>query len=998
MSKRLFLGSLGVLTLTACLGGERGDEAQDWAFATAPLRVVDVFSSDHLITTPPALENLPEPQSVLDEPFESGGIDGWETKTPGGANGVDVRVEEGSLAHSGKHNLLIKSGAIASELPRLARRIAVRPKMPYRLTALVRTDRLEPADPAGAGASIEVYELGGQRENVTGPANPLVVHRHLQRRRGTSKDWDRLEYTFVTSATTRELEIDLVAALGPATGEVRFDDIVVEEISPLADLLSRAPYLDTTRRIEAHPLVHRVQLNGHDERPTIVAPPSTRWRLPVAPAADTSLRLAVSVLSLGSSTRFCFTVNWFHDVASKGTELARECVGTETSDSPPWREATVDLATYAGKQGTLVFTAVGEGDGVGLWGNPRLVARERKSKDLRPDLILVVIDTLRADHLGIEGYRQRPTSPWLDQLAGRSIRFRRAYATAPWTTPSVGSLMTSRYPAQHRGGARIEREQHLRNPQKAFAQNDGAKAWKSWEVRLLGELFERAATLRFQGLAKDEVTLAERLHAAGYATAGIHANYNLSGLTGMSRGFDRYQLYSSATSEGALGGLSQVRDWLESREGAGESAPYFLLFHLQDPHMPYRLRREQIATFGTQAVDPDSADEPGSSVRWVGDWALEFWDYERLRKDGGGKELSKAVAFYDSAIAHADRALGDFLDELGPNAAIAVVADHGEEFGDHGEFEHGHSLYDEVLRVPLLLHLPEDRRAGEVVDQPVSLIDVAPTFLELAGAEPFPAAEGRSLLATDGTPRLRQGIFAEAVLRGPDRTALIDGPTKYVFTHPMGYLDPYYNPFGAEPRLEEGRHRNLGKEELFDLETDPGEDHNLIATREEEATQLRERVLAYLDETVPGVHLRCRAPGSLKLSLSLDESVSYLKPLTLEENDRVTIAASRHEVVLDLEADRDQEDSLVIRLQNAGGVLYLGSSQSQLAVHVGNGSRATSPGTYPLGDAALAGSPSERPEAEGPWCQLWQITATSTLESRQLDGSTAAGLRALGYL
>lgn len=966
----------------------RGSYDETIGYATAPLRVVDVFDSPHLIDAPSPLASTRLPPPLLEESFETHGFGSWSANHLAIDTMEGVEVAACGESPRGLGSLLVDAEKRAYDRSSFSRHVAIRPKTTYRLRASIRALNLELEDPAGTGASVELSELGGESGG-----DEIVVHRHLPRERGTSPQWKDLEYTFRSSATARQLRIDLVAAIGRASGRACFDDITLQEIPPLTALMHRDPYQDTTRPLDPHPWVRRVSLNGADERPVILGLPFSSWGLPIAPDTDILLRTALSILPLGTASRFCFTIEWQEEGAFTRSDLTEHCLEAKAFSSPEWREVVVDLAPYTTRRGKLVFSTYGAGEGVGLWGNPRLVTRGRRGNDERPNLVLLIIDTLRADHLGFEGY-DRPTSPHLDQLAQRSVHFPRAYATAPWTTPSLASLLTSRYPAQHHGGARIERQQRpMRQPGKALRGEASDKKLRSWEAKLLGDLYERAATLKFRHLDPTEITLGERLRSAGYATVGFHSNYNLSGLLGLSRGFDRYQLYWSSSPRGAYDGVALAQAWLQSRQVAKEEDPFFLFLHLQDPHMPYRLRKEQMDTFAA-----DTKAQEADTLRPVGDWAVEFWNYQRLRQDGGGRDLDQAMAFYDSAIAHADAALGDFLATLPVNTALALVADHGEEFGDHGEFEHGHSLYDEVLRVPLLLKLPGDQRAGTSMQQPVSLVDVAPTFLQLARAEPLPVSEGRSLLDPT-TPRRRPGLFAEAMLRGPDRTALIEGPYKYVYTHAEGYLDPYDTPFGPEPRLIAGRSPNVGKEELFDLLKDPDEQENLAVTQRAQTALFGARVKSYLEETVPGVHLRCRSTSRLDIDFSFDEQIGYLKPISLEEDDHVAIDPARRAVTLQLEDGEDDEDGLVLKFIEKAGEIHLESAPNGTEIYSGSSRQATEERTFYFGNVALAGPPAQRPSSEDPWCQIWEVASSSqTVHSNPLDESVAQGLRSLGYL
>lgn len=325
-----------------------------------------------------------------------------------------------------------------------------------------------------------------------------------------------------------------------------------------------------------------------------------------------------------------------------------------------------------------------------------------------PDLTLVVVDTLRADRLGYEGY-PRPTSPTLDRLAGESVVFTQARAVAPCTFPSVNALLTSR---------------------------------PGWEH--LGQPFGHL------GIPAGLPTLAEELRNGRYRTAAVSASpvvrrrpsaVNLAG--GFGRGFDLFL-------DGCL--------WRDGRcvvERADEllrllPSPFFLYLHLLDPHDPYAV--------------PEGTATPRFAAPWDGEAAVAAGDprpaADRLYTDGDAGLDPAALAHlsdrYDEEVAFADARLGDLLALLERRGALetgwlVVTADHGESFLEHGHLRHCRSLHDEELRVPLLVR-PPGGTAGRRVERPVSLLDVAPTLLAAAGVgrrRMQPA--GRDLLG-DGGP------------------------------------------------------------------------------------------------------------------------------------------------------------------------------------------------------------------------------------------------------
>jgi arylsulfatase A-like enzyme len=376
-----------------------------------------------------------------------------------------------------------------------------------------------------------------------------------------------------------------------------------------------------------------------------------------------------------------------------------------------------------------------------------------------PHLLLIAIDTLRADHLGAYGY-PRPTSPNIDQLARKGTTFDNAFAPSSWTRPSVASLFTSRPPSEH-----------------------GAVS------------FDRA-------IRDDLPTLAEALQRAGYRTLGVSGNFvHVNEETGLARGFDDFEALSVRLAEGegdvllrlhpddapdvALRAPSaeEVNRKLLSRLPASTETPLFLYVHYMEPHAGY-LPPEPFRT----AFLPE-ADSPDRSPPATSDRLVELAARPTLPEP---RELARLRALYDGEIAATDHALGELLAALGErgfgeNAVVVLLSDHGEEFGEHGGLFHGITLHGESLRVPLVIHDARRPTDGVRRDEPVDLLDVAPTILALAGIAPDPAMRGRPLL--EPSPLQERDLVAElhpdptfeAHLRPrPDGLALVRWPWKVI--------------------------------------------------------------------------------------------------------------------------------------------------------------------------------------------------------------------------
>lgn len=309
-----------------------------------------------------------------------------------------------------------------------------------------------------------------------------------------------------------------------------------------------------------------------------------------------------------------------------------------------------------------------------------------------PSLVLVVLDTVRADLLGAYG-NERGTSPHLDALAERGVVFRNCLAASPWTGPSVASILTGRYPDEV-------------------------------GVRGLLSPLDPAAT-----------TLAERLREAGYRTGAVVSNEIAGAKYGYDAGYEDFHLEPYTTPDTLPNGLPIARPhfradlvtqralgWLESARD-----PFFLHVHYSDPHVPYlppEPWRGRLAGDDLVARDKLVAG------------ALGLRDLQPQEVEGVRHNHEAEIAFMDDQI-------GRLLEALPEGTVVVVVSDHGEEFLDHGGYLHGHSLYQELLHVPLIFAGP-GVPSGTSIDFPVSHVDVVPTILDLLGL-PVGSVTGRSL-------------------------------------------------------------------------------------------------------------------------------------------------------------------------------------------------------------------------------------------------------------
>jgi arylsulfatase A-like enzyme len=402
-----------------------------------------------------------------------------------------------------------------------------------------------------------------------------------------------------------------------------------------------------------------------------------------------------------------------------------------------------------------------------------------------PNLIVISIDTLRADHTSLSGYH-RDTTPSLSRLAREGMSFEVAYAPTSATAPTHATLFTGRYPATH------------------------------------GLLHNGLA------LAPEARTLAESLREAGHQTVAIVSSFVLDRRFGMDQGFETYQddfevesstvrteeweqhavpagfdRRAGATTKRALRWLSLERD---------ASRPFFLFLHYFDPHAPY--------------APPEEFGRP---------FAVGDGDATRGRERRLDPTAREKIARYDAEIAYTDREIGRLLNELErrglmDDTLIVVTADHGEGLMDHGLWTHSVDIHEESVRVPLVLHWPGHVPAKGSAKEPVELVDVMPTLLDLMGiSNDAGLAEGRSL-----APAIR----GDAPL-DPDRPVFLY--RRHFGNGTVDGVPVHGHQLGVRQGSWKLIHHSRGDaHELYDLEEDPGELRNLYPTRPKERQALEE--------------------------------------------------------------------------------------------------------------------------------------------------------------
>ncbi len=431
----------------------------------------------------------------------------------------------------------------------------------------------------------------------------------------------------------------------------------------------------------------------------------------------------------------------------------------------------------------------------------------------RPNVLLVVIDTARADRFSFDGYA-RQTSPETAKLAREGAVYEQASTPAPWTLPAHASLFTGLFPSSHGADSG-----HLR-------------------------LDERLRTL------------AEAFHDAGYRTVAYTANPWVGRQYGFDQGFDRYEeIWRDEKGDGEDAGASRlnsaVTHWLQWREGPPpRDQPFFMFINYLEPHLPYDPPEPERGRFLTPGTDPAAVErlrrfKHPLEVKYVlGLGGLQPGD------------LGILSDLYDGEIAYIDRRVGQLADHFRKRnildeTVVVITSDHGEAIGNHGFLDHKLNVFEELLRIPLVVRYPPAVAAGQRIKEPVMLQDLYPTLLGLAGiARDIGAGEdpaAREALPLPGVNGLRRD--------GPRATPAIisefSRPVQFLELIRQSFPEAGIGPFdralvayrvGSEKLhwASDGRHR------LYDLARDPGEEDDLAAARPERTAALATQVESWL--------------------------------------------------------------------------------------------------------------------------------------------------------
>jgi arylsulfatase A-like enzyme len=399
-----------------------------------------------------------------------------------------------------------------------------------------------------------------------------------------------------------------------------------------------------------------------------------------------------------------------------------------------------------------------------------------------PSIILIVVDTLRADHLSCLGHPNSLT-PNIDSLAKDSVLFTNAYAQAPWTRPSVATLLTGLYPSSH-------------------GVSSGFKRKGNMDI-----------------LSEDALTLTEYLKDRGYYTVGFSTNPSVTSDFGFTQGYNEYYFLDRLVT-----GRFSIHRWAIKIAGIclqssfyvnahkltnkifgwfkndNTISPSFAYIHYMDPHRPYFYNPNSLLTITKTAYG------------------------QHLKK----KNKESYLNTYKNEVAFVDIFVGELISFLKKidvynNSIIILTSDHGEEFLEHGGWDHGHTLYEELLRVPLIIKLPHSRK-NNVDERLVSLMDLFPTILKTVGLAIPPHIQGVPLLSQDGTPlRNRPFVFSENLPSWKGQKAIRTRDWKLILSYDK-------NAPGNQ------------KAELYYIREDPHETTDLSSSRKDLVKDFRSRI------------------------------------------------------------------------------------------------------------------------------------------------------------
>lgn len=533
---------------------------------------------------------------------------------------------------------------------------------------------------------------------------------------------------------------------------------------------------------------------GPFQENALFAPPRSQFRFSLRIPAQASLEFACGLYWGGDRARKAkgsCQVEFLVRAKARGRDnvLFQRKIILDADRNLVQQRRVIDLSALAGQSVVLDFITHGDQDTQAYWFNP-VIFRPRPE---RRNVILVSIDTLRADHLSCYGY-ERPTSPNIDALAADSVLFRNVYAAAPWTLPSHVSMLTG--------------------------------------LDCINHQVYSSANRMDPGI----LTLADFLRQAGLVTMAFTGGGFVSGVFGLNKGFDSFFGRAALSSSHQAEVLARSAiPWIEQNASKG----FFLFLHTYQVHNPYSPPED----FAGRFLDP------GAPLHAL-DMNPGRYNHENRYKPESEGFRRNVISLYDGEITYTDEALIGALvaalKRLGlyDRTMIVVTADHGEEFFEKGAWLHTNDVYNPVLKIPLVIKFPGSRDAGKRIQRLARLTDVMPTILDELGIDYSRAKpDGRGLEPLvrgkeTGPERIFRSELAANIVRNhiPHKRTISQGPYKVIQSDPYTpeQLAYFYYPPPTMDTLE-----------VFDLAADPSERTNLAKTQPE----LARRLLKYLEDS-----------------------------------------------------------------------------------------------------------------------------------------------------
>jgi len=547
-------------------------------------------------------------------------------------------------------------------------------------------------------------------------------------------------------------------------------------LPPLPTVNGASLLLDAGVRENPYLLKQKLKI-GLVEINALLAPPESRYRFRKKINGPAFLEFTYGIKrdeEMAREQSGVRVVDFSITLAAEGsdTEIFRNTLRLSPRDPLVFNYKRIDLSAYAGNEVRIDFSTRGSRRALACWFNPVLYTPRRDTRNV----VLISLDTLRPDHLGCYGY-SRDTSPNIDALAQDSVLFLNTFATSPWTLPSHVSLMTSLNCINHQ-----------------VYQSD-------------------------QTMDPSLKPLADFLRESGFTTGAVTGGGFVSGLYGFSRGFDSYHVRGQIqAADAAETACRAAVDWIERHR----DRDFFLFLHTYQIHNPYRSPPPYNRLFA----------EKESALTWVDMSPLRL-NHENRYQPVSPELRQNFIDLYDGEIRYTDEALvGPILkklreSDLYDDTMIILTSDHGEEFYEHQSWLHTHSLYNETIRVPLIVKFFGKENRGRQIDRFARLVDIMPTILDALDISPGKRRlDGQSLLPLleDARRENEERTFIAELAPDvmgkhvPRKAAANRGRLKLILHDPYSPQDLAYFRF-PPPQVH--------PVEIFDLDEDAGEQKNL---------------------------------------------------------------------------------------------------------------------------------------------------------------------------